>query len=183
MSEGGSAFERLTLRLETARLVLAPWTVSDADVYADLIAERGPGARGHGTTPEQARDKIVGLAADERRDGIGFRAITRRTEGDVIGYCGLLVGRGSLAEPEVAYELLRRAHGHGYATEATAELVAAAAATGRRRLWSTVAEWNVASLRVLDKLGFEVDRVQVETSGGSTVYLTRGLANSTPLNV
>lgn len=78
---------------------------------------------------------------------------------------------------ELAYELLRRAHGHGYATEASAALVVAAAATGRRRLWCTVGTWNAASLGVLDKLGFKIDRVQQEPLRDDTVFLTRVLAS------
>jgi RimJ/RimL family protein N-acetyltransferase len=92
----------------------------------------------------------------------------------VIGYCALVVGRCSLDEPEIAYELLRRFHGHGYATEAAESLVAAAAATGRHRLWSPVRPWNVASLRVLEKIGFHVDRT-IPDDRGDVVYLVRDL--------
>jgi RimJ/RimL family protein N-acetyltransferase len=62
-------------------------------------------------------------------------------------------------EPEIAYELLKRVHGHGHATEAARAVLGAAIATGRKRLWSTVRTWNTPSFRVLDKLGFERDHV------------------------
>lgn len=52
-------------------------------------------------------------------------------EWDLIGYGGLIIGRASFEESEIAYELFRRAHGHDYATEAAAAIIAAAAATGR----------------------------------------------------
>jgi RimJ/RimL family protein N-acetyltransferase len=71
-----------------------------------------------------------------------------------IGYCGLIVGRATQEEPEIAFELFLRVHGLGFATEAGRAVVAAAAATGRSRLWSTVRAWNQLSLRVLEKLGF-----------------------------
>jgi RimJ/RimL family protein N-acetyltransferase len=106
--------------------------------------------------------------------GIGALAICRRADGDTIGYCALIVGRGSLDEPELAYELLERFHGHGYATEAAGALVAAATATGRRRLWSTVGAWNAPSLRVLEKLGFRRDH-SVSDDRGEVVYLVRDL--------
>jgi hypothetical protein len=64
----------------------------------------------------------------------GPRCPDRRAEGDQIGYCGLLTGRCSFDEPEIGYELLRRAHGHGYATEAARAVMNAAFATGRQRL-------------------------------------------------
>jgi RimJ/RimL family protein N-acetyltransferase len=101
-------------------------------------------------------------------------AINRRDVGDFIGYCGLVVGRSSIDEPEIAYELFRRVHGHGYATEAASAVLQAAIATGRRRLWSTVRSWNAPSFRVLDKLGFERDHVSTDERG-EIVWLTRTL--------
>ncbi len=98
--------------------------------------------------------------------------IRRRAEGDFIGYCGLIVGRSTVEEPEIAYELLQRAHGRGYATEAAGAVLDAAIATGRKRLWSTVGTWNTRSFRVLEKIGFERDHVD---DGGEFVWLTRSL--------
>jgi RimJ/RimL family protein N-acetyltransferase len=99
--------------------------------------------------------------------------IVRRVEGDFIGYCGLTVGRASFEEPEIAYELARRAHGFGYATEAATAVVEAAAATGRKRLWATVRVWNAASFRVLDKLDFyDSGRVTEDPERGDLVWMT-----------
>jgi RimJ/RimL family protein N-acetyltransferase len=78
----------------------------------------------------------------------------------------------TLEEPEIAYELFRHAHGRGYATEAAGAVLGAAKATGRKRLWSTVGAGNAPSLRVLEKLGFERDRVSTEAAG-EVVWLTR----------
>nr|WP_306906882.1 GNAT family N-acetyltransferase [Arthrobacter pascens] len=72
----------------------------------------------------------------------------------MLGYCGLVIGRATIDEPELAYELFKHAHGCGYATEAAAAIVEAARKTGRFRLWSTVRVGNAASFRVLEKLGF-----------------------------
>jgi Acetyltransferase (GNAT) domain len=88
-------------------------------------------------TLEESRARLSRFRNLTTETGIGALAICRRAEGDTIGYCALIVGRASLDEPEVAFELLQRFHGHGYATEAVQALVVAAAATGRRRLWST----------------------------------------------
>ncbi|BCD05072.1 TPA: GNAT family N-acetyltransferase [Bacillus cereus] len=66
-----------------------------------------------------------------------------------------LIGRSTLEEPEIAHELFRSVHRKGYATEAASVVLDAAIATGRHRLWSTVPAWNVASFRVLEKIGFE----------------------------
>jgi len=160
----------MALHLETARLRLQPWTESDADELRLLHAERGNGT----PTVERARDIIANQLASTAATGIALLPIRRRDEGDFIGYCGLIIGRSTVVEPEIAYELLRRAHGHGYATEAAGAALEAAIATGRNRLWSTVGTWNTPSFRVLEKLGFERDRVSADDRG-EFVWLTRSL--------
>lgn len=86
-------------------------------------------------------------------------------------------GSGAYEEdgPEIAYELFRRVHGHGYATEAARAVLDAAIATGRKRLSSTVGPWNTQSLRVLEKLGFDRDHVAPVAGKGQVVWLTHTL--------
>ncbi|MEI5033238.1 GNAT family N-acetyltransferase [Streptomyces sp. S1A(2023)] len=165
-----SAYATMPFHLETERLILRPWAESDAAEFSELLGERGKG-----TPPvERIRTSIGELLAATETTGIALLPMQRRKEGDFIGYCGLIIGRSTLEEPEIAYELCRRAHGHGYATEAAGAVIEAAAATGRKRLWSTVATGNTASLRVLEKLAFVRDRVSVEENG-AVVWLTRTL--------
>lgn len=160
----------MALAIETERLTLRLRDERDAAWYRELVGERGEDT----PTLEEATARLARFRDLTTALGIGALAICRRPEGDAIGYCALIVGRGSLDEPEIAYELLRRFHGHGYATEAARALVAAAAATGRRRLWSTVGAWNTPSLRVLEKIGFHRDHT-VADDRGDIVYLVRDL--------
>jgi RimJ/RimL family protein N-acetyltransferase len=160
----------MALHLETERLRLRPWAGSDAADLRLLHGERG----GALPTVEQARGSIERDLLRSAETGIGLLPIQRRAEGDFIGYCGLIIGRASLEEPEIAYELFQRAHGHGYATEAAHAVLDAAIATGRERLWSTVRSWNAPSFRVLEKLGFERDHV-TQDERGELVWLTRTL--------
>ena len=153
--------DRLTLRLRDER---------DAAWYRELVAERGEEM----PTLEEATARLAQFRDLTIEIGIGALAIRRRAEGDAIGYCALVVGRCSLDEPEIAYELLRRFHGRGYATEAAQALVDAAAATGRHRLWSTVRPWNAASLRVLEKIGFRRDHTTTDEHG-DVIFLVRDL--------
>ena len=156
--------------LESERLSMQPWAVSDAGELSALWSERDTGTPG----VERAREVIAERLARTAETGIALLSIRRREEGDFIGYCGLVVGRSTAEEPEIAYELLRRAHGRGYATEAARAVLDAATATGRKRLWATVGAWNTPSLRVLEKLGFERDHVSTEDVG-EVVWLTRAL--------
>ncbi|WP_331766039.1 GNAT family N-acetyltransferase [Embleya sp. NBC_00896] len=165
-----STYETMSFRLETERLILRPWAESDAAEFCALLSERGKET----PTVEHTRAAIAKLLTATESTGIALLPIQRRDEGDFIGYCGLIIGRSTVEEPEIAYELFQRAHGCGYATEAARAVVDAAIATGRKRLWSTVGAWNTPSLRVLEKLGFERDRVSTEDSG-EVVWLTRSL--------
>jgi len=106
----------------------------------------------------------------------GLLAIDTRINCEFIGYCGLIEGRATIDGPEIAFELFRRARGQGYATEASEAVVAAAAETGRARLWSTVRARNVPSLRVLDKLRFvRSGKVEADVDRGNLLWLTRTL--------
>ncbi|WP_222853814.1 GNAT family N-acetyltransferase [Fodinicola acaciae] len=164
-------YEPMATHLETERLTLRPWSERDAGDYRALVAERGDGV----PTVEAIRERIATLLATSARNGISLLPVCRRIEGDVIGYCGLTVGRATVEEPEIAYELVRRAHGRGYATEAARVVLDAASATGRGRLWATVRPWNAPSLRVLEKLGFQRDHVDTDEKG-EVVWLTRTLS-------
>jgi RimJ/RimL family protein N-acetyltransferase len=159
----------MAFAIETERLSLRLRDREDATWNLELLGEHEGGTT---LTLAEAQQHLAEQNVQARASGIGFLAIQRRAEGDVIGYCGLLVGRGSFDEPEIAYELLRRVHGHGYATEAARAVLDAAFATGRRRLWSTVRAWNAPSFRVLEKLGFRRDH-SVTDERGELVYLVR----------
>jgi RimJ/RimL family protein N-acetyltransferase len=163
-------YSPMPLQLETARLSMRPWTESDVDAHRVLVAERGGGL----PSIEDNRRMIEEQRAASALTGIALLAVIRRDVGDFIGYCGLTVGRASVAEPEIAYELFRRVHGQGFATEAASAVLEAAIATGRKRLWSTVRPWNAPSLRVLEKLGFQHDHVSADDRG-ELVWLTRSL--------
>ena len=160
----------MALAIETERLTLRLRDERDAEWYRELIGERGEAI----PTLEESSARLARFRDASMELGIGALAIDRRLEGDTIGYCALVVGRCTLDEPEIAYELLSRFHGHGYATEAARALVDAAAATGRHRLWSTVRAWNAPSLRVLDKIGFRRDH-SVTDDRGEIIYLVRDL--------
>ena len=162
------AYKPMPCHLQTERLTLQPWAESDADELRVLHSERGKGT----PTAEHTRALIAKQLAATATTGIALLPIRRRDAGDFIGYCGLIVGRSTLEEPEIAYELLQRAHGRGYATEAARAVLDAAIATGRKRLWSTVGTWNTPSLCVLEKLGFERDHVSADDHG-EFVWLTR----------
>jgi RimJ/RimL family protein N-acetyltransferase len=164
-------YQPMAFNLSTERLLLRPWAETDVDEYRALATERGNGV----PSVETIQERIATQLAATAQTGIALLPICRRLEGDFVGYCGLIVGRSSLDEPEIAYELIQRARGRGYATEAGRAVLDAAIATGRTRLWSTVGSWNTSSVHVLEKLGFERDHVTRKDNGDELVWLTRAL--------
>jgi RimJ/RimL family protein N-acetyltransferase len=155
--------------------------VGEAAIYRQLWTERDLRVPPHRRIDSEGRPTVEDIAAQvraEREDsGPGILAVERKETADVIGYCGLIsTGNGSPEEPELAYELLRAAHGCGFATEACQAVVAWASEAGYRRLWAGVWDWNVASRRVLQKLGFrEVARVEPESVYGHSLLTVREL--------
>lgn len=171
----------MPLELETDRLLLRPWRVSEAAVQRQLWLERDPrvparrqiDADGHPTLAEMEE----WIRRADRPTTTGLLAVQRRAEGDVIGYCGLVGGGGGPheEEPELAYELLRRVWGHGYATEAALAVLDWARSSGHARLSASVWDWNTASRRVLGKLGFTETGREVDPVHGINVITTRTL--------
>jgi RimJ/RimL family protein N-acetyltransferase len=156
--------------MHTERLRLQLRDECDAVWNHELLGEH------EGGTTESVQDVRVRLAEQRNHfhdSGIGLFTIRRRDDDEPLGYCGLIVGRCSLDEPEIAYELLKRFHGYGYATEAAHAVMEAAFTTGRSRIWSTVGAWNQPSLRVLDKLGFQRSHETIDDRGRPLIYLVR----------
>lgn len=163
-------FTPMPLHLETERLTLRPFTQADGVWWRQLVVERV----GKMPPAEEAERVMAAQEESPAKTGIALLTVRRRSQGDCIGYCGLIVGRSSIEEPEIAYELFRHAHGFGYATEAATAILEAAIATGRQRLWSTVRAWNAPSFRVLEKLGFSRHH-STHDERGEVVWLVREL--------
>ena len=162
-------YRPMAFSLETERLKLQLRERDDASWNLELMGEHKGGTT---FTLADVKRRLAEQEVAARESGIGFLTIRRRAEGEAIGYCGLLIGRASFDEPEIAFELLHRFHGNGYATEAASAVVDAAFATGRRRLWSTVRIWNAPSFHVLEKIGFQRDH-SVTDDHGELVYMVR----------
>ena len=142
-----SRFSAMDFEIITERLYLSMWEESDAPWYRELVGERGVAK----PTLEVALKNVISLRERAQESGISLLTIRRKEEGDIIGYCGLIIGRSTIEEPEIAYELFQRVHGNGYATEAASAIIDVAVATGRRRLWATVGSWNIVNCAPVSK--------------------------------
>ena len=165
--------------LETGRLLLRPWRVAEAVVLHELWTERDARVPPHRRIDADGHPTVADLEdwiCTKKPTSIGLLAVERKDDRDVIGYCGLIdSGRGSDAEPELAFELLRRVWCQGYATEASLPVLDWARSSGYERLWATVWEWNTASRRVLAKVGFTEERRELDAVYGNNLFTTRRL--------
>lgn len=146
-------------RTVTDRLILRPQEVGDADVFRRLWTERDGRVPAHRRIDADGHPDVDDISAhisgEQSAGGSGLLTVQRRGTDDVIGYCGVnFVGRGDADEPELAFELLQTVHNRGYATEASEAVLGWAAAVGYASIRASVWEWNSASRRVLEKLGF-----------------------------
>lgn len=167
--------------LETDRLILRRRRVDEAAVYRQLWTERDLRVPPHRRIDDEGRPSVEDIGeqirADVEQSRPGILAVERKATADVIGYCGLVFdGNAPPDEPELAYELLRAAYGCGYATEAGRAMVSWASEAGYPRLWAGVRDWNVASRRVLEKLGFrETGQVEPDAVYGDNLLTMREL--------
>lgn len=153
--------------LETERLKLRPLRLEDAAYLSDLFD----------ADPEVWRfDPGYAYSLDERIEviehyiqqyeiyGFGCFGIERKPDLTLIGQCGLNPHEfedknGNItAEFEVMYKLGRAYWHQGYATEAAQAWVEYAfAVVGLKRLVVCPDKANIASVRVLEKLGFRIE--------------------------
>ncbi|WP_121745239.1 GNAT family protein [Streptomyces sp. E2N166] len=147
-----------TPTLHTARLRLRPFTDADADRLFALHSSTHV-MRFWDSAPwnDQARAErflaICGKMADE---GTGARvAIDRASDGAFVGWCGLTEWDPGHRSASLGYCLDDAMWGNGYATEAAHALLQWAFDTlDLNRVQAETDTRNVASARVLEKIGF-----------------------------
>ncbi len=163
-------------RLETERLVLRRWREADvaplAAINADPEVVRWIG---DGSVADEARTAAAVVDWERQWDerGFGLFAVELRDTGELAGFTGLAVP-AFLPEIMPAVEIgwrLGRAHwGRGLATEAArAVLHHAFTVQGHDRIVSVHQVGNVASERIMQKLGMRLDRETVHASVGRAV--------------
>jgi ribosomal-protein-alanine N-acetyltransferase len=147
-----------TPMLQTARLRLRPFTDADADSLFALHSsahvlrfwDAPPWSE-----PERAQRFIAACRLMEE-EGTGARpAVERGSDGVFLGWCGLTRWNPDHRSASLGYCFAEAAWGHGYATEAArAVLDWAYGALDLNRVQAETDTRNLASARVLEKLGF-----------------------------
>ena len=106
-------------------------------------------------TAEDARGRLHRLIEHQERHGFSKWGVRERSSGALVGDCGVQLLEGG-PDVELGFHLRRSVWGQGYATEAArACLEASFAGLGLDQVIAIVATGNVASVRVLEKIGMQ----------------------------
>ena len=153
----------MTLVLETPRLRLTHLSEADAPFILELLNEpaflRDIGDKNVRTAEDACRYLREGPIASYAQHGFGLYRIELKTTREPLGMCGILK-RGVLQHPDLGYALLQRHWARGYAIEAAAATMSyASEQLGLDPILAITAPENPSSIRVLEKLGFQFDRI------------------------
>jgi len=148
----------LDLPLERGRAHLRAIQESDLPHWLNYL-QKDPVLQGVSWRPQATQDLAEFVhSTDVHRAGAQVRfAIARMADETFLGTVGLHSISIPHRSAEVAYDLHPDAWGRGIATAACRAVVAWAMAQGLYRLQATVLVGNQASVRVLERSGFELE--------------------------
>jgi ribosomal-protein-alanine N-acetyltransferase len=143
------------LELATPRLAMRPIVPADAAAFFQILGDPEVMRFSVGGVHRSVDDTILWIEHGVRHQsahGFAMFAIVCRSNGDIIGQCGLEV----LADgrTEIAYRLRRDKWGWGYAAEAARAWLDYGFSTLRlKRIVAMIEEDNRRSIRVAEKIG------------------------------
>ena len=169
------------LPLTTERLVIRPFQLEDAPFILRLLNEPSfiehiadKGVR----TLEQAEAYLEsGPLASYATHGYGLWAVDHQGTRTTMGMCGL-IKRDTLPEVDLGYAFLPEFWGLGHALEAAEACVAYGASLGLQGLLAIVSPGNSASIRLLEKAGFQPTGRQELTPGDPVEVFRKDLSQT-----
>lgn len=149
--------------LTTQRLMLRHLEARDAPFIYDLVNDPAwlefIGDRGVRSLADAERYIADGPVAMYQREGFGLFCVVLAATGEAIGLCGL-IRRTTLPDVDIGFALAAPHRGSGLISEAGQAVVSWAwEVASLPRLLAITSLHNVASIRVLEKLGFHFERV------------------------
>lgn len=143
-------------------MILRRLTTDDAGFILALMNDsdwlRYIGDRGVRSLDDARAYLLAGPLAMYDEHGFGLYGVELRESGDSIGICGLLK-RDTLDDVDIGFAILPAFRAQGYAYEAAAATLAyAKRELGLTRIVAIVSPENDASMRLLRKLGLDLER-------------------------
>jgi [ribosomal protein S5]-alanine N-acetyltransferase len=144
--------------MTSERLEYRPVTAATLDDFHRLVQDdhvRRYLMDGELLPRQWSEQRIRDSAGLFERCGVGLWLAHQRETGAVVGFCGFLDIPSLHPQPQLVYAMFERFTGRGYATEmARASIAEAHRHSGFSTIAASVDEANVASVRVLEKVGF-----------------------------
>jgi RimJ/RimL family protein N-acetyltransferase len=158
---------------ETARLILRPVTIEDADFAFQTADPEVARFIGGVRTLEWHRNRIQEIIEHQRLHGFSRWSVVLKSTGEQIGRCGPMFKEiESIAELELGYVFPRAHWGRGYATEAAkAALNHCARVAARQRIVAIIHPGNHASIRVAEKIGMTYERMIQSEGEPAALYV------------
>jgi RimJ/RimL family protein N-acetyltransferase len=149
--------------LETERLILRRVTVEDSEFILELLNDpswlRFIGDRGVRTLDDARGYILKSLVAMYERLGFGLYLTELKGVGVPIGVCGL-IKRDALEDVDIGFAFLPKFRAKGYAYESASAVIGYGKRTfGLNRLVAITSPDNYSSAKLLEKLGFNFERM------------------------
>jgi RimJ/RimL family protein N-acetyltransferase len=161
--------------LETERLIIRRFTVEDGEFILELVNNplwlRFIGDKGVRTLDDARNYILKTLVGLYERLGFGLYLVALKGEGIPIGMCGL-IKRDSLDDVDIGFAFLPEFYQKGFAFEsASAVMEHGRRDFGLNRIVAITSPDNNASARLLEKLGFNFEKIIKLSGDGSEVSL------------
>ncbi len=159
----------IPVRIETPRLLIRPLEITDA-----------PGMLGLNSDPQVVRytgdaafadlagaEAIIRYVQDQyAQHGMGRWAVVLRETGEFVGWSGLKY-HPDAQEVDLGYRFSRKYWGQGIGLEAAnACFEYGRTSLGLQRIVGRAVAENIGSVRILERLGFEYQRAEVDAKDG-----------------
>ena len=166
---------RVNLRpMRSERLRYHPVEPGRLDVFHRLVQDehvRRHMMDGNVFSRQWSEQRVQESQALFERRGVGVWLAYEKDTNELVGFCGFWNSPGG-PDPQLVYAMFERFSGRGFATDmARASITQARTQPGFSEIVADVDEINSASVRVLEKLGFE--RIAVHQGAFGNLLLLR----------
>lgn len=163
------------LELETEQLRLRAFVLDDAEFILELLNQPSfiqfIGDKGVRSVDDAKKYIATGPIESYQRHGFGLYLVELKDRKVPIGMCGVLK-RESLPNPDLGFAFLPESWGKGYAFEAASAVLKEARDTFHlTRILAITSPDNDASIKLLERLGFQFDRVMKLSDDSDDVKL------------
>ena len=151
------------IELKTDRLLVREFDTNDAEFIVELLNQPSfiqfIGDKGVRSVDDAKNYIATGPIASYQRHGFGLYLVELKDRKVAMGMCGVLK-RESLPDPDLGFAFLPEYWGNGYAFEAASAALDQARDVFRlTRILAITNPDNDASIKLLAKLGFQLERV------------------------